>query len=160
MAEEGTLERLAGDLSRLSSTPMPKAVVAGVAIVLGILVYGLVLLHKDQEAFLVWIQEDGLVEWLTVQESGMYTISARKSTSTLMRPRFFADARVQECSHGRHGPAVPQAERCFQDGGKAIRSRSGRSENRSFDQLRLDKESALGHWMIRTRPVLCPKARS
>jgi hypothetical protein len=54
------------ELAQLSSTPIPKAVVAGVAIVLGILIYGLVLLHKDQEAFLVWIREDGLVEWLTV----------------------------------------------------------------------------------------------
>ena len=54
------------ELARLSSTPIPKALVAGLAIVLGILVYGLVLLHKDQEAFLVWIREDGLVEWLTV----------------------------------------------------------------------------------------------
>jgi hypothetical protein len=54
------------DLARLSSTPIPKALVGGLAIVLGILVYGLVLLHRDQEAFLVWIREDGLVEWLTV----------------------------------------------------------------------------------------------
>ena len=30
-----------------------------------ILTYGLVLLHQDEEAFLLWIREDGLVEWLT-----------------------------------------------------------------------------------------------
>lgn len=54
------------ELAQLSSTPIPKTLVGGVAIVLGILVYGLVLLRKDQEAFLVWIREDGLVEWLTV----------------------------------------------------------------------------------------------
>jgi hypothetical protein len=41
---------------------------AGLTIILGILVYGLVLLHQDQEAFLVWIREDGLVEWLTFVE--------------------------------------------------------------------------------------------
>ena len=34
-------------------------------ILLIILTYGLVLLHHDKEAFLFWIREDGLVEWLT-----------------------------------------------------------------------------------------------
>lgn len=56
------------ELTRLSSTPIPKALMAGLAFILGILVYGLVLLHRDQEAFLVWIREDGLVEWLTFAE--------------------------------------------------------------------------------------------
>jgi len=40
----------------------------GLAVILGILVYGLVLLHQDQGAFRVWIREDGLVEWLTFGE--------------------------------------------------------------------------------------------
>ena len=53
------------ELTQLSSTTIPKALMAGLAIILGIFVYGLVLLHQDQEAFLVWIREDGLVEWLT-----------------------------------------------------------------------------------------------
>ena len=53
------------ELAQLSSTPMPKALMAGFAICLGLLIYGLLLLHRDQEAFLVWIREDGLVEWLT-----------------------------------------------------------------------------------------------
>jgi hypothetical protein len=44
---------------------MPKALMAGFAVCLGLLIYGLLLLHRDQEAFLVWIREDGLVEWLT-----------------------------------------------------------------------------------------------
>ena len=52
----------------LSSTPMPRALVAGLAFILGILVSGLILLHEDQEGFLVWIREDGLVEWLTFVE--------------------------------------------------------------------------------------------
>ena len=56
------------ELTRLSSTPIPKALMAGLAFILGILAYGLVLLHRDQEAFLVWIREDGLVEWLTFAE--------------------------------------------------------------------------------------------
>ena len=55
-------------LIQLSSTPIPKALMAGLAFILGIFVYGLVLLHQDQEAFLVWIREDGLVEWLTFVE--------------------------------------------------------------------------------------------
>lgn len=53
------------DLWQLSSTPIPKAIVTGSIILLIILAYGLVLLHQDQEAFLFWIREDGLVEWLT-----------------------------------------------------------------------------------------------
>jgi len=56
------------EFTQLSSTPIPVALMAGLAFILGILVYGLVLLHLDQEAFLVWIREDGLVEWLTFGE--------------------------------------------------------------------------------------------
>ena len=54
--------------TQLSSTPIPKVLMAGLAVILGILVYGLVLLHQDQEAFRVWIREDGFVEWLTFGE--------------------------------------------------------------------------------------------
>ncbi len=53
------------DLSQLSSTPIPKAIIAELIILLIILTYGLVLLHQDKEAFMFWIREDGLVEWLT-----------------------------------------------------------------------------------------------
>jgi hypothetical protein len=56
------------ELTRLSSTPIPKAVIAGLVVILGICAYGLVLLHWDKQAFLVWIREDGFVEWLTVAE--------------------------------------------------------------------------------------------
>jgi len=56
------------EITELFSTSTPKALMAGLAVILGILVYGLVLLHQDQEAFLVWIREDGLVEWLTFGE--------------------------------------------------------------------------------------------
>lgn len=68
MAEVRTLEGQKRKLNRLSSTPIPIGLMAGLAVILGILVYGLVLLHRDQEAFLVWIREDGLVEWLTFGE--------------------------------------------------------------------------------------------
>ncbi len=50
---------------QLVETPMPGILMSASAIVLGILVYGLVILYQDQEAFLVWIREDGLVEWIT-----------------------------------------------------------------------------------------------
>jgi hypothetical protein len=53
------------DLFQLSSTPIPKAIIAELIILFIILTYGLVLLHQDKEAFLFWIREDGLVEWLT-----------------------------------------------------------------------------------------------
>jgi len=53
------------DLSQLTSTPIPKAIIAELIILLTILTYGLVLLHQDKEAFMFWIREDGLVEWLT-----------------------------------------------------------------------------------------------
>ncbi len=53
------------DLLQLSSTPIPKAIIAELIILFIILTYGLVLLHQDKEAFLFWIREDGLVEWLT-----------------------------------------------------------------------------------------------
>jgi len=51
---------------QLVETPMPRILMSSSAIILGILVYGLVILYQDQEAFLVWIREDGLVEWFTV----------------------------------------------------------------------------------------------
>lgn len=53
------------DLLQLSSTPIPKSIIVEVIILLVIVTYGLVLLHHDEEAFLFWIREDGLVEWLT-----------------------------------------------------------------------------------------------
>jgi hypothetical protein len=56
------------ELMKLSSTPMPKTLMAGLVIVLVIFFYGLVLLHLDKKAFLVWIREDGFVEWLTFAE--------------------------------------------------------------------------------------------
>jgi hypothetical protein len=54
--------------TRLSSSPMPRELAAGLTFILGILVSGLILLHEDQEGFLVWIREDGFVEWLTFAE--------------------------------------------------------------------------------------------
>jgi hypothetical protein len=56
------------ELTQPSSTPIPKALMAGLAFIMGIFVQGLVLLHQDQEAFLVLVREDGLVEWLTFGE--------------------------------------------------------------------------------------------
>jgi len=53
------------ELAQLSSTPIPKTLVVGLVVCLGLLVYGLLLLRRDPVAFLVWIREDGLVEWLT-----------------------------------------------------------------------------------------------
>jgi len=53
------------DLLQFSSTPIPKAIIAELIILLIILTYGLVLVHQDKKAFLFWIREDGLVEWLT-----------------------------------------------------------------------------------------------
>jgi hypothetical protein len=57
-----------GGLTQVASTPIPKLLTAGLAIVLGIVAYGLLLLHQDRQAFGVWIHEDGLVEWLTFVE--------------------------------------------------------------------------------------------
>jgi hypothetical protein len=59
-----TPSRMKGFL-QLSSAPIPEAIIVEVIILLIILTYGLVLLHQDKEAFLFWIREDGLVEWLT-----------------------------------------------------------------------------------------------
>jgi hypothetical protein len=58
----------ANDFTRLASTPIPIVLIGGLAIVLGIVVYGLVLLRQDPRAFNVWIREDGLAEWLTCLE--------------------------------------------------------------------------------------------
>ena len=56
------------DFTQLASTPIPKSLTAGLAIILGVVAYGLFLLHQDRQAFGVWIREDGLVEWLTFVE--------------------------------------------------------------------------------------------
>jgi len=55
-------------LPRLASTPIPIPLIGGLAIVLGILAYGLILLRQDPGAFHIWIREDGLAEWLTFVE--------------------------------------------------------------------------------------------
>lgn len=47
---------------------MPKSLLAGLAFIAGIFVSGLVLSHQGHEVFLLWIHEDGLVEWLTFGE--------------------------------------------------------------------------------------------
>jgi len=57
-----------GGFAQLASTPFPKPLTAGLAIVLGIVAYGLFLLHQDRQAFGGWIREDGLAEWLTFVE--------------------------------------------------------------------------------------------
>jgi len=55
-------------LTRLASTPIPIPLLGGLAVVLGVVVYGLILLRQDLEAFHIWIREDGLAEWLTFVE--------------------------------------------------------------------------------------------
>ena len=74
MAEVSTLEGQARELSRLSSTPIPDALMVGLAFVMGIFVQGLVLLHQDHEAFLVLVREDGLVQWLTFGELAIMSL--------------------------------------------------------------------------------------
>jgi hypothetical protein len=62
------------DFTQLASTPVPKPLMGGLAIIIGVIVYGLFLLHKDQSAFRIWIREDGLVEWLTFAELLMMSV--------------------------------------------------------------------------------------
>ena len=54
--------------SQLAATPVPIPLIGGLVIVIGIVAYGLILLHHDPRAFSVWIREDGLAEWLTFLE--------------------------------------------------------------------------------------------
>jgi hypothetical protein len=54
--------------TQLASTPIPMPLIGGLALVLGIVAYGLILLRQDPGAFHIWIREDGLVEWLTFVE--------------------------------------------------------------------------------------------
>src|SRR4030043_1535011 len=54
--------------ARLASTSIPLPLIGGLAIVLGIVVYGLILLRQDPGAFHIWIREDGLAEWLPFVE--------------------------------------------------------------------------------------------
>lgn len=56
------------ELTQLSSTPIDEGLIVGLIVILGIFVYGLVLLHLDKDAFLVLTQEDDLVEQLTFVE--------------------------------------------------------------------------------------------
>ncbi len=60
--------------TRLASTPIPILLIGGLAIVLGIVVYGLILLRQDPGAFHIWIREDGLAEWLTFVELSIMSI--------------------------------------------------------------------------------------
>jgi hypothetical protein len=84
----------AKDLWRLSSTPIPKIIIAAVILLLGIVAYGLVLLHQDEEAFLLWIREDGLVEWLTFFV--LIATSAFSFTMLLTFSRSGADGRAKK----------------------------------------------------------------
>ncbi|MHC5036837.1 MAG: hypothetical protein ACYTHM_05955 [Planctomycetota bacterium] len=49
-----------------ATTPMPLPVFLGLVSVIGLVAYGLVLLFTWPKGFWFWIQEDRLVEWLTV----------------------------------------------------------------------------------------------
>jgi hypothetical protein len=60
--------------TRLASTPIPIPLIGGLAIVLGSVVYGFILLRQDPGAFHIWIREDGLAEWLTFVELSMMFI--------------------------------------------------------------------------------------
>jgi len=71
------------DFTQLASAPIPKSLTAGLAIVLGIVAYGLFLLRQDEQAFRVWIGEDGLVEWLT-----FVTLLMMSAYSFVMRATF------------------------------------------------------------------------
>jgi len=62
------------DFHRLASTPIPTPLIGGLAFVLGVVAYGLILLRQDLEAFRIWIREDGLAEWLTFVELLMMSI--------------------------------------------------------------------------------------
>lgn len=55
-------------LTQLASTSIPIPLIGGLIIVLGVVVYGLILLRQDPGAFHIWIREDGLAEWLTCVE--------------------------------------------------------------------------------------------
>jgi hypothetical protein len=52
-------------LRRLSSSPVPPLAAATLLGSLALFAYGIVLRWRDPAGFLVWIREDGLVEWLT-----------------------------------------------------------------------------------------------
>ena len=62
------------DFARLASTSIPIPLIGGLAIVLGIVAYGLILLRQDPGAFHIWIREDGLAEWLTFVELSIMSI--------------------------------------------------------------------------------------
>src|SRR4030043_1276170 len=62
------------DFARLASTSIPIPLIGGLAIVLGIVAYGLILLRQDPGAFHLWIREDGLAEWLTFVELSIMSI--------------------------------------------------------------------------------------
>lgn len=49
----------------LTSTRIPRPLLAALVGTFGIFTYGLVLLRLDPPGFSVWIREDGLAEWLT-----------------------------------------------------------------------------------------------
>ena len=82
------------DFLQLSSTPIPKAIITAVILFLVIVTYGLVLLHQDEEAFLFWIREDGLVEWLTFVV--LIVMSAFSFIMSLTFSRSGADGRAKK----------------------------------------------------------------
>ena len=62
------------DFARLASTPIPAPLIGGLALVVGVVAYGLILLRQDPQAFHIWIREDGLAEWLTFVELSIMSI--------------------------------------------------------------------------------------
>ena len=62
------------DFARLASTPIPAPLIGGLALVLGVVAYGLILLRQDLQAFHIWIREDGLAECLTFVELSIMSI--------------------------------------------------------------------------------------
>ena len=62
------------DFTQLASTPIPRPLIVGLAVILGVVAYGLILLHRDPGAFRIWVREDGLAEWLTFAELLMMSV--------------------------------------------------------------------------------------
>ena len=83
------------DFTQLASTPIPKPLIGGLALILGVVAYGLILLHRDPGAFRIWVSEDGLAEWLTFAVLMMMSVYS-----------FVISKKFNQCSEARAAKRV------------------------------------------------------
>lgn len=84
----------------LASSRIPKPCAAILMIALGVFIYGMILLGTNREALIVYIKEDGVVQWLTMVALAASAIYAFLMSVAIRKQTRFRGASVVWCLLG------------------------------------------------------------